>query len=129
MDLRQQVPKKGKAEYISKRSSGNKLIARESMGYKASSMLTRPFAREAKNLTTSYFDEAAAWCSGVQPSESRARTSSGRGSSSDTRDVLPLDAARWRSVLKRSFLKKQKQYQGKLAMRQQRLCVEKQHSE
>lgn len=67
---------------------------------------TLPLALEARNFTTSYLQEAAAWCRGVQPSPSRARTSSGKGSSSDTREVLPLMAARCRSVLNRSFLRR-----------------------
>lgn len=70
--------------------------------------LTLPLALEARNFTTSYLLEAAAWCKGVQPSPSRAVTSSGRGSSNDTRDVLPLVAARCNRVLNRSFLRRDK---------------------
>lgn len=68
------------------------------------SYLTLPLALEARNLTTSYLLEAAAWWRGVQPSLSRARMSSGSGSSSESREVLPLVAARCRRVLNRSFL-------------------------
>jgi len=62
-------------------------------------------AREARNLTTSYLLEAAAWWRGVLPSLSTARTSSGRGSRRERREVLPLVAARCRRVLKRSVLR------------------------
>ena len=72
---------------------------------KKTTQLTRPFALEAKNLTTSYLHDAAAWWSGVHPSASSAITSSGRGSSIETNEVLPLMAARCSSVLKRSCLK------------------------
>ena len=62
--------------------------------YLSPSTLTRSLARKAKDFETSCSQEAAAGCSGVQPSTSIASTSSGGGSRRDTSEVLPLVAAR-----------------------------------